>query len=192
MKAQSLPDGLLPLSAEHEALFFRFHQQLACADWCYCVAWWVPDWTGWGERSADQNRSLRQSLFAEGIFDGYFWIENGEPVAWCQVAPRGSWPKLMRQFELQEEPGGWALGCFLIPPAQRGRGLARVLLKGVLADLRRRGVAFVEAFPKQSADLAEEDLWNGPLSLFLELGFEKLKEVGDRAVLRLRLDSTCS
>ena len=51
--------------------FKRLHCDANDAGWCQCVAWWVVDWTGWGERTAEQNRCLGEELFASGEYDGY-------------------------------------------------------------------------------------------------------------------------
>jgi len=76
---------------------------------------------------------------------------------------------------------------FRIVAARRRQGLARSLLERVLAELRRAGVARVEAFPKRGADLSPLDLWPGPEALYREFGFEVWRDDPARPVLRLDL-----
>lgn len=170
--------------ASRRADFARLHCDANDAGWCQCVAWWVPTWAGWGERTAAENHALRDRLCARGEYDGYLALEpDGAPVGWCQVGPRDRLEKLVRQFGLAPDPETWAITCFVIVPAARGQGVARLLLTEALADLRTRGARRVEAFPKRGDALAVGDLWNGPEALFRAEGFEVVKEDPVRPVL---------
>jgi GNAT superfamily N-acetyltransferase len=165
---------------EHVPAFQALH---ATAGWCFCVAWWVESWEGWGKRTAEENRDLRAALTSTGIFDGYLAFDDGRPVGWCQALPRDQLLKIRRHFALDADPATWAIGCFYIHPAHRRRGIARALLEHVLADLPGRGAGRVEAYPKRLATPAAGDLWNGPESLFRAAGFTLVKDDPVRPVL---------
>ena len=167
--------------------FFRVHCPENGADWCFCVAWWVETWDGWGERTAEANRLLREELFERGELDGYLLTDDGEPVGWCQAGLRDRLAKLAVQFELEPDPGTWAITCFLIVTPRRRSGLAGFLLRGVLEDLRARGARRVEAFPKRGAELDAMDMWNGPEAMFRSEGFEVVRDDPWRPVLALEL-----
>lgn len=180
--------------ATRRADFLRLHSEENGCAWCRCVAWWVPTWDGWGERSAEENLALREELFDRGEHDGYLLYEGDEPVAWCQVGPRDRLAKLARQFERPPEPGVQAVTCFLVAPRARGRGAARAMLEGVLADLRARasaeGIRAVEGFPRCAENARDPlELWNGPESLFRSLGFAAVAQVGERRVVRLDFEA---
>jgi GNAT superfamily N-acetyltransferase len=155
--------------------FFRVHCTAEGTDWCYCVAWWVPDWSSFGERSDAANRALRDDLLDRGEYDGYLLHVDGEPAAWCQCGPRDRLEKLTSQYGLSVAPDTWALSCVTVVPRFRGRGLARELLQGILADLPTRGVARVEAFPKPGERLEPGEAWRGSESLFRTLGFARVR-----------------
>lgn len=174
------------LDASRRDDFYRLHADANGAGSCFCVAWWVPTWDGWSERTAAANRRLREELFDRGEDDGYLLYVEGAPVGWCQVGPRDRLEKLARQYHLAPDPEAWAVSCFQIAPAHRRRGLARRLLADVIADLRARGVRRLEAFPKRVADDAG-DLWNGPEKLYLDAGFRVVAEASRGAVLVLSL-----
>jgi GNAT superfamily N-acetyltransferase len=175
------------LDRESRADFFRLHSQANGAGWCFCVAWWVRSWQGWGERTAAQNRTLREALFNFDQYDGYLLYLEEEPVGWCQVGKRDRLGKLLDQYSLDADLTTWAITCFFIAPGYRRRGLASYLLAGVLDDLRVRGVQRVEAFPKRGPDLDAYDLWTGPEALFRAAGFEVVRDDPARPVLVLRL-----
>jgi GNAT superfamily N-acetyltransferase len=158
-------------------------------EWCCCVAWEVPTWEGWGERTAAANRALRERLFAAGRFDGYLLYAGGQVVGWCQCGPRDGWPKLVEQYGLAASPGTYAVTCFCIRPEARRRGLARALLGGVVEDLGRRGVTRVEAFPRPG-EHEDGEVWTGPLRLFLSAGFRVVRDDPRRPVVALDLAAT--
>jgi RimJ/RimL family protein N-acetyltransferase len=167
--------------------FFYLHGPAHAADRCYCVAWWVPTWQGWGERTAEQNRTLREHLCDRGEYDGYLLHRGDQPVGWCQMGQRDRLSKLVQQFGLPPNPAAWAITCFFIVPAYRRRGLALRTLALVLADLRSRGIQRVEAFPKRGVDLDAGDLWNGPETIFRAAGFAVVRDDPQRPVLALDL-----
>jgi ribosomal protein S18 acetylase RimI-like enzyme len=163
--------------------FFRVHSAANGADWCFCVAWWTPTWTGWGERTAQQNRAQREALFAQDEYDGYLLYADGLPIGWCQVGRRDRLAKLVGQYRLLPDSATWAITCFQIAPAYRRQGLASALLQDVLRDLRARGVRRVEAFPKRGKGLGPEDVWTGPEQLFVAAGFRLVRDDPSRPVL---------
>jgi ribosomal protein S18 acetylase RimI-like enzyme len=174
------------LDAARRADFFRAHCAERGTGGCYCVAWHVPTWEGWGERTDAENRSLREALFERGVHDGYLCYAGGEPVGWCQATPRDGLPKLAGQFRLAPDPGAFAIACFAVQPGARGRGVARALLAAVLADLPARGARHAEAFPKRGTKEPRE-LWNGPEALFRAAGFSVVRDDPLRPVLALDL-----
>jgi GNAT superfamily N-acetyltransferase len=153
--------------------FYRVHCDANGTGLCNCVAWWVPTWDGWDERTAGQNRVLRDALFDGGEYDGYLLYVDGEPAGWAQVGRRDRLEKIVRQFDLPPDPGTWAITCFTIIPTYRRRGLARRLLRAILDDLRTdgNGIGRVEAYPRRGADLEPEEMWTGPESIYLAEGF---------------------
>ena len=170
-----------------EADFWALHNASHGCGWCYCSAWWVPDWEGWADRSDEQNRTVREQLLARGEYDGYLLYRGEQPIGWSQVGPRDRLTKLVHQLDLIPDPETWAITCFLLHPDFRRRGFARSLLHGLLSDLPSRGARRVEAFPRRGPDLDPLELWNGPESLFLEAGFAVLREDPFRPVLQLTL-----
>jgi GNAT superfamily N-acetyltransferase len=184
---------LARLSPELQDDFFRLHCQGNGQGWCACVAWWVPTWQGWGERTAAENRAVREALFARGEHDGYLAFEGAAPAAWVQAGPRDRLEKLTRQLALAPDPDVWALTCFFVAPPFRGRGLAAWTLGAVVDDLRARGVRRVEAYPRRAAageTLDAGDVWTGPEALLRGAGFGEVVGVdGDakRGVLSLAL-----
>lgn len=148
--------------------------------WCWCVAWEVPTWEGWTERSAEQNCALRERLWAHGEYHGYVFYLDNSPVGWCRVGPTRAWPKFCAHRNVEASDDVYAFTCFGMRPHVRGEGHLHVFFKQVLADLSRRGVKRVIAVPKKFQDRqADGRVWNGPASLFLKAGFVPMRDEPD-------------
>lgn len=178
------PVTIKRLSAESEAEFARIHCDATGNGWCHCVAWWVPTWGGWGDRTAGDNSALRRKLFSNGIHDGYLIYSGDELAGWCQVWLRDAFVKLTTQFGVASDDDAWMIGCLLILPAFRAHGVARSALSLIVDDLKLRGARSVDAYPRRGAQDAGE-LWNGPESTYARLGFTVVREDAKRPVLRL-------
>jgi GNAT superfamily N-acetyltransferase len=166
--------------------FCRLHSDANDAGWCRCVAWWVPTWDGWGDRTAAENTALRQELCDRGEYDGLIAYEQDEPVGWCQVGRRDRLQKLVRQLELEASPHSWAVTCFLIAPHARGRGVARTLLAAAIETARSERATGLEGYPRREGSDPGE-LWTGPVALFLGAGFTVVRDSLPRAVVALEL-----
>lgn len=154
--------------------------------WCQCVAWWVPTWEGWSGRSPEQNATLRSTLFASGVRDGFLIYVDEALAGWCQTWKRDAFEKIVKLFGLEPDEHAWMIGCLLIKPEFRKQGIAGAALKLIVSELARFGAMRIEAFPKRQT--AEDDeLWNGPESTYLKLGFEVAHDDPKRPVLRLSI-----
>ncbi len=177
---------VVEFSPENREDFFELHSAKNDAGWCFCSAWWVESWDGFGGRSAEQNCRLRENLLDRGEYDGYLLYVNDRPVGWCQVGLRDRLTKLVRQFKRPPDPQVYAITCFFVAPDFRRQGCAETLLVGVIDRLKRRGVKTVEAYPHRGEHDAE-DLWTGPESLFARYGFRVLDDDPRRPVMVLEI-----
>lgn len=145
--------------------------------WCWCVAWEVPTWTGWADRTEEQNRTLREALWTRGEFHARLFYLDGEPIAWCRIGPRATWPKLCETFRLDPAEPVHAFTCFGIKEEHRGRGWMHEAMRLTLDDLARQGVKSVEGFPRKLSGAALlSEVWMGPLGLFRRAVFVKVGE----------------
>ncbi len=175
------------LSEERIPDFYAIHCDRHDTGWCYCVAWWVPDWDSFSERSAAENRAKRERLFEQGQYDGYLLYKGDVVQAWAQVGLRDRLEKLRASFDLEPDPEVFALSCILVRPDRRGQGMARRLLDGILERLRERGVPRLQAFPKNHDELDALEVWTGPRGLYTRAGF-RLREQGEvRSVYQIDL-----
>ncbi len=168
------------LSSANEDAFHRVHADGPCK----CVAWWVPSWAGWSERTVDENERVRRGLFEANIHDGYLIYRDDHLAGWCQAWKRDAFPKLVALFDAAPDDDAWMIGCFVVLPAFRRQGVATEALEMILGDLRLRGARSVDAYPKRGAADADE-LWNGSESTYARLGFAVVRDDAKRPVMRL-------
>jgi GNAT superfamily N-acetyltransferase len=167
--------------------FRALHSEANGAGWCRCVAWWVPTWDGWGERTAEENDALRRALCARGEHDGLLAFDGDEPVGWAQVGARDRLAKLVAQLERPPDPGTWAITCLLVAPARRRQGVARSLVAAAVHHARAAGADRIEAYPRSGDAVEDSDAWTGTESLFARAGFALVRAGTPRSVVALEL-----
>lgn len=69
-----------------------FGKNGACAG-CWCM-WWRLAATKWRAQKGEGNRKAMRSLISDGQTPGLLAYADGQPVAWCAVAPRASYVRL--------------------------------------------------------------------------------------------------
>jgi GNAT superfamily N-acetyltransferase len=173
----------------------------ACNSSCFCRYWHFEgnknDWLARCAHDADANRREHLS-----------WIEAADPrarglvawqgdlaVGWMKLAPRACLGKLTRlpvyrSIEIGDDAGVYSVGCFLVAPAYRRRGVARALLASADTHVRAWGGVAIDAYPRHTeGPLHDEEAWMGPESLFREAGYETASGSGAYPVYRRQLGS---
>ena len=142
-----------------EELAVRLHQQTAC-----------------GEAAASETTGLLA-------------YREDQAVGWCAVAPRSSYRGLVRNSnqtawrgrdESRDDPAVWAVTCIFIRPGQRGQGIARALASASIDHARTHGAGRLEAYPIITRGAVGAEDHPGPLSAFLEAGFEVIHQPSAR------------
>ncbi len=154
---------------------------------CFCAFWYLKENEDWSKKTAEENRARREELLKAGEYDGYLAYMGGKVAGWCQVGPRDRLPHLRRRMVLRPDAAVHAISCFYILPGERRQGVAAAMLAHVLAELRKKGVRRVEAFPRRGEKLTEDDMWNGPEEMLAHAGFKVVREDAQRPVMSLDL-----
>jgi GNAT superfamily N-acetyltransferase len=114
---------------------------------CWCQAW---RGTRRGDGLGTDNRARLEAQVRDGAFaPGVVAYLDGEPVGWCGLGPRSAMPRLVgsRTIPAVDDVPAWSIGCFVVRPGYRRRGVARALLAGAVAYARSQGAPAVEAYP---------------------------------------------
>ncbi len=145
---------------------------------CWCMHWRIRGAKAWEAAKGDPNRRAFRRLVERGEVQGVLAFAGDEAVGWCAVGPKAGLEKLaasgVLRTETEREP--WAVSCFYIPAAWRGRGVATALLRGAVALARQRGAPLVEGYPvpPRKGLVPAAFAWTGVPALFERAGFQAL------------------
>jgi GNAT superfamily N-acetyltransferase len=157
-------------------------------DWsiCYCFSF---HFTGTKEQwNKEENRASAIKFINEGKMTGYLAFSKGNPVGWCNANNRLNYQRLMKYYDLVDNPDDTVCSvvCFLIHPDYRRRGVAQKILERICNDYRALNYDYIEAYPGKGA-LTSEGHYNGPLPLYERLDFTVWREYEEYYVVRKRL-----
>lgn len=156
---------------------------------CYCYFYHFGGTEQeWEARTGEENRRDKAALIAAGQAHGYLAYVGERIVGWCHAAPFVSL-RSFDQFDPALVPDREQVGsivCFVVAPAARGLGVARALLDAACAGFARQGLAHAEAYPVRVTG-SDARAFHGPLSMYLDAGFEIYREGPDGLVVRKAL-----
>jgi GNAT superfamily N-acetyltransferase len=136
-------------------------------------------------QKGEANRRAFRRLLARGTVPGVLAYEGRDPVGWCAIEPRESFPRLEHSRLLRpvDDRPAWAIVCLFVRADRRGRGVSRALIDGAVEHARRRGARLVEAYPVEprSGRMPAAFAWTGIASAFEACGFV---EVARRSATR--------
>lgn len=181
---------------EHEAGLMALFE--AAGSPCYCRFWHFEGTNNaWLERCAlapGENRAELEGALRdrspEGM--GVVALAGGEVIGWLKVAPVSSMKKAYERRLYKNLPcfsgdraGVFAIGCALVHPAHRHRGVATRLVEGAVRLAPAWGARALEAFPRRPKEpVSDEELWTGPVSVFAKNGFVEVDTFEPYPVLR--------
>ena len=153
---------------------------------CWCMAWrGTPE-----ERRRFAGTTRKAALarrVAGGVPTGILGYVDGEPIAWCSIAPRTTYRRLSGYAEPGDASGVvWSLVCFFVLRRHRGQGVMKRLLDAALDHARARGATVVEGYPVDRDSPSYRFM--GFVPAFEAAGFREVAMAGIRRhVMRLRL-----
>lgn len=131
--------------------------------------------------SAAQKKVGMRKRIQAGTPVGILAYEGDEPVGWCSVAPRETYPKLERSRTMPgvDDAPTWTILCFFVRRSHRGAGVTTALLEGAVDYAREEGAEIIEGYPFDTAGISSTH--RGHSSIFRAAGFRK---EGQRWVLK--------
>ena len=190
-------------SPAHVDRFARLFE--AASSPCYCRYWHFTgvknDWLDRCAHRPEENLDEQAQAVRAGDDSarGLVAIDRsseGAVVGWMKLAPLEAVPKLTRlpvYRALPSEPGSWAIGCFLIDPRHRREGIARALLRAAEEHVAAWGGRVLLGYPRRSSEpLHDEEAWQGPERLFVELGYAPIHDVPPYPVYRKVVSPECA
>ena len=163
------------VTADRWADFERLFEAKGSPKYCWCMAWRATPQeakhTDSQHRKAAMAARVRQNT-PVGIL-GYL---AGEAVAWCSIAPRATYRRLVSNDSPDE--GVWSIVCFFVLKQHRGAGLTRRMLAAAIQHARKHGARMLEAYPVDQDSPSYRFM--GFVPMFQAAGFQVIGREGSR------------
>jgi GNAT superfamily N-acetyltransferase len=147
--------------------------------------WWLLPRKQYDAQKGEGNRAAMHARVAAGEVPGLLGYLKDEPVAWCALQPRETYPTLERSRTLArvDDQPVWSVVCLFVARKYRRKGISMRMLEAAVAHTRERGASIVEGYPVEpkSERMPEAFAWTGTASAFRNAGF---KEVARRSETR--------
>ncbi|MEV0392322.1 GNAT family N-acetyltransferase [Polymorphospora rubra] len=168
---------------------------------CRCQRFKVAGWIWRDSTQEGRTARLRAQTGcgdpAAPTTSGLVGYVDGEPVGWVAVEPRTAYPKLRTsrvpwsgRNEDRDDPGVWAVTCFVVRKGWRGRGLTYLLARATVDFARDRGARALEAYPmitEPGKQVTWGELHVGARQVFEDAGFAQVSHPTLRRVV-MRFD----
>ena len=147
MQEQSLYHWHMPKLEFHEVDaarwgdFERLFESRGGPKSCWCIVWRAGAKTNKG---VDRKFAIHRYV-SNGTPIGLLGYSEGEPVAWCSIAPRPTYRDLggpSRAGELPEQV--WSLACFFIRRDLRGQELTKQIIEAAVQHAEKHGATVIE------------------------------------------------
>jgi GNAT superfamily N-acetyltransferase len=150
---------------------------------CWCMVWRATPEEARRTDGASRKAAMAKRV-AAGTTVGLLGYIDGEPVAWCSVAPRSTYRRLVDDDGSGE--GIWSIVCFFAVRRLRGRGITRRTIAAAVEFARSRGASIVEAYPVDPDSPSYRFM--GFVPAFEAAGFREVGRAGTRRhVFRLTI-----
>ena len=148
---------------------------------CWCM--WYHDQNEIGGESPDLKRQAKERLVHEGRAHASLVFDGDQCVGWCQFGAPAELPRIHNsRAYLATKPTlpDWRITCFFSGKGYRGKGVAATALKGAVEQIKKLGGGRIERYPEdtEGRKASPAFLFNGALSTFEALGFERSRLIG--------------
>lgn len=135
----------------------------------------------------ENSRDMIINRIHENELQGYLVFADGKPIGWCNVNNRINYQRLLRDYDLIDNPDDkvCSVVCFLIHPDFRRQGITQKILDRIISDYANEDYDYIESYPKKGD--ANASRFNGPLELYKRNNFEVYKECDTYYVMRKTL-----
>lgn len=142
--------------------------------YCWCMAWRMT------REELKDNTSVNRKKWIKNRVDaktpvGLLAYLDGEPIAWCSIAPRDTYQRLGGDESLADV---WSIACFFIKKENRGQGLTELLIGEAKKYAKKNGAKHLEAYPVEPDSPSYRHM--GFVPMFEKADFSFVKKAGSR------------
>jgi GNAT superfamily N-acetyltransferase len=151
--------------------------------------WWRLKRSEFMQQRGEENREALKAIVDSGEIPGLIGFRDGEPVAWCSIAPREAYQALERSRVLKrvDDKPVWSVVCFFVAKSFRKRGATLVMLKEAVSYAGEHGAKIIEGYPLEpkTGNIPDAFAYTGLVSAFEKAGFvEVARRSATRPIMR--------
>lgn len=150
-----------------------FGERGACGG-CWCMLWRLTR-KEFESQKGEGNRRAMKAVVQSGQIPGIMAYSQGQPAAWCSVAPREHFPALGRSRILKplDELPVWSITCLFVEKQYRRTGISTRMIAAAVVHVKKQGGTIVEAYPVEPKKDKMPDVfaWTGLASAYTRAGF---------------------
>lgn len=158
---------------------------------CWCIGF-HPEGLAKESDYAAVNRARKQARVAAGTAHAALVFEGDACIGWCQFGPPDELPRIKSRAAYERSLTtlpDWRIACCYVAKGHRRQGVAHAALEGALQLIGELGGGVVEGYPEPAGAVPAGFLYNGALSTYEQLGFERDRMIGKhRWVVRRVVD----
>jgi GNAT superfamily N-acetyltransferase len=167
-----------PLTVDQWHHFQKLFGEKGACGGCWCMYWRLKRSDFLSSKGIGNKRLFRQVVQRAEIPPGLLLFSASEPVGWCAVSPRSSYPVLSNSRILKplDDQSVWSIVCFFIHKDFRRLGLTVVFLKHILQFCKSKKALIVEGYP---VDVSGNEKYpavfafTGVAAAFIKAGFKQ-------------------
>ena len=161
----------------------------ACSG-CWC-RWWRCSRREFEPNGNAGNHAAFRNIVGRGEVPGILAYASGRPAGWCSVAPRSTYPSLLRSPVLRpaDDTPAWSIVCLFVAGDCRGRGVSRRLIRAAVDHVRREGGRLIEAYPTnpRGRRLTAVSSYMGTPEMFEAAGFRECSRPSEARIIMRRV-----
>jgi GNAT superfamily N-acetyltransferase len=140
--------------------------------------WWRLKRAEFEKRKGLSNKRALKQLVESGEVPGLLAYAGADPVGWCSVGPRESYPVLDRSCILKrvDDQPVWSIVCLFVARPHRRCGVSVRLIGAAVEHAKARGASIVEGYPVEpkTPSMPDAFAWVGTAAAFRSMGFEEV------------------
>jgi GNAT superfamily N-acetyltransferase len=146
---------------------------------CWCMGFHAE---GSGkDTTPDLNRERKLRLVKEHTAHAALVFDEGDCVGWCQFGEPDEVPRIKSRTAYERGRTtlpDWRIACCFVGKGYRRQGVFAAALAGAIDLIVGLGGGIVEGYPEDSDSVPAGFLFNGALSTYEALGFQKDRLIG--------------
>ena len=148
---------------------------------CWCM--WYHGKRKGADDSPASKRKAKECLVREARAHAALVFDGVDCVGWCQFGSPDELPRIHNsRAYLATDPAlpDWRITCSFVGKGYRGKGVAHAALTGAIEQIEKLGGGRIEGYPEdiEGRKASPAFLFNGALSTFERLGFERSRLIG--------------